>query len=133
MPLYTSMLSRVRSLKVWGTDTSAAYLNAGSYRDILINNDHSNAANRHWAAYGAYISTLLNNQGMRYPNWYSSGVYSVFAETSVIGDRVIIGVADRGLLQRLNRGQLIPMRTFLSLKGNDPQLHDSNFASLYEA
>jgi hypothetical protein len=119
--------------KVWGADASAAYLNAGSYRDIMINNDHSNADNRHWAAYAAYISGLLSTQGIRYPIWYSTGLSSVFAETSVLGDRVIIGGIDRGVLRQLDRGPLIPMRTLLTWKFNDPQPHDSNFTSLYRA
>jgi tetratricopeptide (TPR) repeat protein len=119
--------------KVWGADVAAGYLNAGSYQDILINSDHSNADDPHWAAYSAYIAALLSREGMRYPSWLSTGISSVFASSSISGDRVTIGGFDRGQIQLLARSRLIPMRTLLSLKGNDPQLHDRDFLQLYWA
>lgn len=132
-PVHVYALSGDLFKKVLGFDTSAVDLNDGPYSDVLVNNDHSVADNRYWAAYAAYISTILRTRGIRYPAWYSIGLASVFAETSISGDRLIIGNFNRGVLLQLDRGPLIPMRTLLNLRGTDPQFHDRNFSSLYRA
>jgi tetratricopeptide (TPR) repeat protein len=132
-PVHVFALSDGVFKKVWGGDSSSVFVSKGPYHDIVINKDDSKAENRYWAAYFGYIAARVTAAGTHYPHWYLIGISSVFAASSIAGDRVIIGGFDRGQLELLSHAQLIPMRTFLSLKGSDPQLSDANFLQLYQA
>jgi tetratricopeptide (TPR) repeat protein len=133
VPVHVYALPDAVFKKVYGGNFASVFANADSRHDILINIDNSNAVDRYWAAYFGYIAGIMATAGNRYPYWYLLGVSSVFAASSISGDRVIIGGVAGNQLALLNRGYMIPMRTVLNMKSGDPQLTDGNFDQLYRA
>ena len=115
------------------TETCYQYWPSVFSNDILVNID----ANQGDALLGAYFgytgSILSEGSSFRYPSWYIHGLSEVFSASSITRDTVIIGGFSPGRVQDLRTYPLIPMKVFLGLRAEDPQLASASAQRQYAA
>lgn len=104
------------------------------YEVSVISSSEGGPGNRYWGSLFGYVGGLLESgRAPRYPYWFQVGVPELFAQTEFDNDRIKTGGVVFGYAQTLQRGKLIPMRTFLSLRDNDPQLKVAEYRAMYDA
>jgi hypothetical protein len=111
---------------------STLYNSTAFENNILI--DASNRDNRLWGVYFGFTGSILNSAySFRYPGWFVNGLSEVFAGTTINHFTVTIGDVNRPRVAALLRRSLIPMKTLLALRGDEPQFSSADFKDLYEA
>jgi hypothetical protein len=112
--------------------SSALYSSSAFANNILI--DASNRDNRLWGVYFGFTGSILNSAySFRYPGWFVAGLSEVFAGTSINHFTVAIGDVNRPRVAALLHNSLIPMKTLLALRGDEPQFSSVDFKELYDA
>ncbi len=116
--IYALADSELRRLGITASGT-ARYKWSGS--DTTVVTGIMAAPDQYWGAYFGYAGGLLKSSvGTHYPNWMYIGVPAVFADTEFRGDTIRTGGIAHGLgEQLLHGGPLLPMSTFLTLRGRD--------------
>jgi tetratricopeptide (TPR) repeat protein len=133
IPTHIYFLPAKEAEALLGKDDAAAYKFSG-YEVTTVSGPESGSANRYWGALFGYTGALLvNGRASRFPFWFQVGVPYLFANTEFEGDRIRTGGVIPGFAQTLQHGGLIPMRTFLRLQHDDPQLKNSTYMSMYSA
>ena len=90
--------------------------------------------NRYWGVWFGYVGSLLIGDGsLRFPYWFRTGVPEVFATTEFERERIRTGGISRGWAYTVSNHKWIPLRTFLTLHPDDPQLRDEQYAEMYAA
>jgi tetratricopeptide (TPR) repeat protein len=95
------------------------------------------ADNNDRAFYGAYFgyagSLLSSGYSFRYPIWFIKGLSDMVASSTVQLREVIIGSFEPARVYPLLHQPLIPIRTMLSIREDDPQLKSAEYQYLYDA
>ena len=133
IPTHIYFLPAKETEALLGKDDAAAYKFSG-YEVTTVSGPDSGSTNRYWGVLFGYTGALLvNGRASRFPFWFQVGVPYVFANTEFDGDRIRTGGVIAGFAQTLQRGGLIPTRTFLHLQRDDPQLKNPAYMSRYLA
>ena len=134
-PTHIYAVSPAQLLKLRGSPENVGSEFTTSGVDNVILMETAGAADsRYWGAYFGYSGSLLLSEGvLRYPNWFQVGVSEVFGATSIQRDRIKIGGFLAGTVRALYAGPLIPLRTLLRLRADDPQLRTEPTGSMYYA
>ena len=98
--------------------------------DILVNID-GNESDALFGAYFGYTGSVMSTY--HYPSWYIHGLSEVFAASSIARDTVTIGGFLPGRVQTLSANTLFPMKVFLGLQNQDPELASASAKELYAA
>jgi hypothetical protein len=119
---------------IGGSEGGASYRFSG-YEVSVVTSEGQGQWNRYWGALFGYTGSLfLNGRASRSPYWFQVGVPALFAHTEFKGDTVTTGDVVLGFGATLQHGKLIPMRTFLRVQSNDPQMQSSSdFNRMFEA
>ena len=113
--------------------SAAAYTTNAFENDILINASN-NQDDRYFGVYYGLTGSVLNSAfSFRYPLWFVEGLSEVFAATSINHFTVTIGSPNRGRAYTLTHRALIPMKTLLGLRRDDPQMSSEQFLQIYAA
>jgi hypothetical protein len=131
--IYVLTADQARQL-IGGSVGSASYKFSG-YEVSVVTSEGQDRQNRYWGALFGYTGALfLNGRVSRSPYWFQVGVPALFANTEFEGAKVRTGGPVAGFVGMLQRGQRIPMRTFLRVQSVDPQLRSSAaFNTMFEA
>lgn len=114
-------------------DTATSYSSSAFENNILIDGSNDRD-NRLWGVYFGFTGSILNSAySFRYPGWFVHGLSEVFAGTSINHFTVAIGDVNHPRVAALLYHSLIPMRTLLTLRGDEPQFSSEDFKNLYEA
>jgi cytochrome c-type biogenesis protein CcmH/NrfG len=117
-----------------GTGVGSLYKTSGYDTTVIASPDASGSGDRYWGALFGYVGSILAGDGaLRYPFWFRLGVPAVFATTEFERSRLKTGGLSAGYALAFGRGTLIPMRTFLGLHQDDPQMKDVVFHDMYQA
>jgi tetratricopeptide (TPR) repeat protein len=121
--------------RLLGADSdTATQFTANGFMNVVVMDNITNSEVHYWQAYFGYAGSLLVSEGaLRYPDWFRQGVSKVFAATVISGDRITIGGYDRSTVYALMSQPLMPMRKFLHLRVDDPQLVAKDASYQYEA
>jgi tetratricopeptide (TPR) repeat protein len=115
-----------------GKDESASFT-VRPFENTIIINSSANGGDRYWSVYFGFTGSVLNTYSFRYPPWFISGLSEVFAASSVDRSKVTIGGTSPGRVYTLQRKSLIPLKTMLALRWDDPQFASEDFQQLYWA
>jgi tetratricopeptide (TPR) repeat protein len=132
LPTHIYELPEDQAKQLFGREGAAGF-NFTGYEVTVVAQSGALREKPNWGPLFGYMgSLLLDGRGLRYPHWFLIGVPLLFAETEFDGFQIKTGGIALGAARAL-AGSLIPMRTFLSLHSDDPQLKDANYRALYEA
>jgi hypothetical protein len=133
LPTHIYVLPDEEIVKLLGGSGSATYSTTG-YDTTVIASAGGGDDDRFWGVYFGYIGSLLAGDGaLRYPYWFKLGVPEVFATTEFDHYRLKTGGTAPGYALTVGTGNLIPLRTLLALKEQDPQLQSAAFADMFAA
>ena len=121
--------------RLLGADSdTATQFTANGFMNVVVMDNITSSEVHYWQAYFGYAGSLLVSEGaLRYPDWFRQGVSKVFAATVISGDRITIGGYDQSTVYALMSRPLMPMRKFLHLRVDDPQLVAKDASYQYEA
>jgi tetratricopeptide (TPR) repeat protein len=126
-----AMFTRVRGGQ---KDGSCSLFTSNPFSNTILIDKSISGDNTLWGAYYGFTgSVLVSAYSFRYPRWFIYGISEVFAASKMNDASVTIGSFNPGRVQTLYRKTLVPVKTFLEIHGNDPQLQSREFADLYEA
>jgi tetratricopeptide (TPR) repeat protein len=115
-------------------DDSAARYYARPFDSSTLINSSYKGDDRFWTLYYGFSGSVLNSAySFRYPQWFISGLSEVFAASSMDHYKVTIGGFARGRVYTLMHNPLIPLKTMLTVKWDDPQFTSKEFQQLYAA
>jgi tetratricopeptide (TPR) repeat protein len=133
LPTHIYVLPDEQIVEVLGSSGSSNYRSSG-YDATVIASRGTGSADRYWGVYFGYVGSLVAGDGaQRYPYWYRLGVPEVFATTEVDRDRIRTGGIAPGYALTVASGTLIPLRTFLAMPEEDPQLQSGPVSEMYAA
>ena len=106
---------------------------ANGFMNVVVMSNTTSTEEQYWDAYFGYAGSLLVSEGaLRYPDWFRHGVAGLFAETVISSDQVTIGGYSRNTVRMLMSQPLMPMRKFLHLRADDPQLEAKDARYQYD-
>jgi tetratricopeptide (TPR) repeat protein len=115
-------------------DGTTTLYNSSAFENNILIDASSNSDNRLWGVYFGFAGSILNSAySFRYPGWFVQGLSEVFAGTTINHFTVTIGDVNRPRVAALLHHSLIPLRTLLALRGDEPQFSSEDFKNLYEA
>jgi tetratricopeptide (TPR) repeat protein len=133
LPTHIFVLPDDEIVKLLGASGSATYSTTG-YDTTVIASAGRSEDDRYWGVYFGYVGSLLAGDGaLRYPYWFRLGVPELFASTEFDSRRIRTGGIAPGYAFTVADGKLIPLRTFLALEEQDPQLQSAAIAGMYAA
>ena len=133
LPTHIYVLPDEEITAILGSSGGSNY-NSSGYDATVIASRGTGTADRFWGAYFGYVGSLLAGDGaQRYPYWYRIGVPQVFAITDLDRDHIRTGGIAAGYAATVADGTLIPLRTFLGLQEQDPQLQTASVSQMYVA
>jgi tetratricopeptide (TPR) repeat protein len=133
LPTHIYELSGKEVKELLGEADAATYKFSG-YEVSVITGTGAHGSDRWGALFGYTGSLLVSGRASRTPYWYRMGVPQLFAHTEFGPGSVTTGGVVPGFAQTLLHTKLIPMRVFLAMQPNDPQLRtSSDFYKLFEA
>ena len=133
LPTHIFVLPDDQIVQLLGAGGSSTYSTTGYDSSVIASAGGSNE-DHFWGVYFGYIGSLLAGDGaLRYPYWFKLGVPEVFANTVLDHRHVRTGGIAPGYALTVAGGKLIPLRTFLALEEQDPQLQSAAFADTYAA
>jgi hypothetical protein len=133
LPTHIYVLPDEQIVQLLGASGNANYTASG-YDAAVITSPGRSGDDHYWGVYFGYVGAMVAGDGaLRYPYWFRLGVPEVFATTEFGYDRLTTGGIAPGYALTVAGGTLIPMRTFLALKEDDPRLQSAAFAEMYGA
>jgi tetratricopeptide (TPR) repeat protein len=133
LPTHIYVLPDEQIVELLGSTGSANYSSSG-YDATIIASRGPGSGEEYWGVYFGYVGSLLaGDRAERYPYWFRLGVPEVFASTEFDHDRAKTGGLAYGYALTVASGKLIPLRTFLALKEQDPQLQTAAVGQMYAA
>jgi len=116
-----------------GASGRSHFNNSGYDATVIASRGQGSGAD-YWGVYFGYAGAMLAGEGgSRYPYWFRLGVPEVFATTDFDHDHIRTGGIAPGYALTVASGKLIPLRTFLALKEQDPQLKSGELSDMYAA
>ncbi len=133
LPTHIYVLRDDEIAEVLGSSGSANFRSSG-YDSTVIASRGRGEGDEYWGAYFGYVGSLIAAEGaQRYPYWFRLGVPEVFATTEFDHDRIRTGGIAPGYALTVASSTLIPLRTFLGMQEQDPQLQSGPQRALYAA
>ncbi|HVP32712.1 MAG TPA: tetratricopeptide repeat protein [Steroidobacteraceae bacterium] len=133
LPTHIYVLPDEEIIALLGSSGSSNF-NSSGYDATVIASRGTGGGDRYWGVYFGYVGSLLAGDGaQRYPYWYRLGVPEVFATTDLDHDHIRTGGVASGYAATVDGGALIPLRTFLGLQEQDPQLQSGPISAMYAA
>jgi len=133
LPTHIYVLPDDQIVEVLGSSGRSNY-NSSGYDATVIASRGQGGADQYWGVYFGYVGSVLAGDGaMRYPYWFRLGVPEVFATTEFDHDRIRTGGIAPGYALTIASGTLIPLRTFLGMQEQDPQLQSGPMSEMYAA
>ncbi|HYB64028.1 MAG TPA: hypothetical protein VEC59_02085 [Steroidobacteraceae bacterium] len=133
LPTHIYVLPDEQIVEVLGSSGSSNY-NSSGYDATIIASRGQGRGDEYWGVYFGYAGSLLaGNQAQRYPYWFRLGVPEMFATTEFDHDRIRTGGIAPGYALTVASGTLIPLRTFLAMREQDPQLQTASVSEMYAA
>ncbi|HVH83423.1 MAG TPA: hypothetical protein VM713_03800 [Steroidobacteraceae bacterium] len=133
LPTHIYVLADEQIVELLGSSGSSNY-NSSGYDATVIASRGRGGDDAYWGVYFGYVGSLLaGDGGMRYPYWLRLGVPEVFATTQFDHDRIRTGAIAPGYALTLASGTPIPLRTFLGMQEQDPQLQAGPPHEMYAA
>ena len=133
LPTHIYVLPDEQIVELLGSSGSSNY-NSSGYDATVIASRGQGGGEEYWGVYFGYVGSLLaGDRAQRYPYWFRLGVPEVFASTEFDHDRAKTGGIAPGYALTIASGKLIPLRTFLALKEQDPQLQSAAVSEMYAA
>jgi hypothetical protein len=124
------VFQRIRGNK---DNIDSVFYSSGFDNTILADNSGSSSEALFNAYFGYSASVLINEYSRGYPPWFRQGMGELFAASTMSAFNVTVGVARTRRLQSLFHGGLIPVKTLLTLRADDPQMKSESFSDLYGA
>jgi tetratricopeptide (TPR) repeat protein len=133
LPTHVYVLPDDEIVRVLGSSGSSNY-NSSGYDATVIASRGEGSGGGYWGVYFGYAGSVLAGEGAaRYPYWFRLGVPEVFATTEFDHDRIRTGGIAPGYALTVASGTLIPLRTFLAMQEQDPQLKSGALSEMYAA
>jgi tetratricopeptide (TPR) repeat protein len=133
LPTHIFVLPDEEIVQRLGASGSSNYSSSG-YDATIIASRGQGSDDEYWGVYFGYVGSLLaGGRAQRYPYWFRLGVPEVFASTEFDHDRARTGGIAPGYALTVGSGKLIPLRTFLALNEQDPQLRTPSVSGMYAA
>ena len=133
LPTHIYVLPDDQIVEMLGSSGSSNYDSSG-YDATVIASRGQGDADEYWGVYFGYVGSVLAGDGAaRYPYWFRLGVPEVFATTEFDHDRIRTGGIAPGYALTIASGKLIPLRTFLPMQEQDPQLRSGALGEMYAA
>ena len=134
LPTHIYVLPDEDITAVLGSSGSSNYDSSG-YDATVIASRGEGSGGSYWGAYFGYVGSVLAGEGgaARYPYWFRLGVPEVFAATEFDHDRIKTGGISPAYALTVASGTLIPLRTFLAMQEQDPQLKSGALSEMYAA
>ena len=133
LPTHIYVLPDEEIVGLLGSSGSSNY-NSSGYDATVITSRGEGSGGKYWGVYFGYVGSVLAGQGAaRYPYWFRLGVPEVFATTDFDHDRIRTGGIAPGYALPVASGSLIPLRTFLAMQEQDPQLQSGALSEMYAA
>jgi tetratricopeptide (TPR) repeat protein len=133
LPTHIYILPDEQIVELLGSSGSSNY-NSSGYDATVVASRGTGSGDAYWGAYFGYVGSVLAGDGaQRYPYWFRLGVPEVFATTEFDRDRITTGGIARGYALTVASGTLIPLRTFLGMQEQDPQLQSGALGEMYAA
>src|SRR5215472_11047899 len=132
-PTHIYVLPDDEIVKVLGSSGTSNYSSSG-YDATVIASRGEGSSGDYWGVYFGYVGSVLAGEGAaRYPYWFRLGVPEVFATTEFERDHISTGGIGTAYAFTVAGGTLIPLRTFLAIKEQDPQLQAGALSEMYAA
>ncbi|HXY96103.1 MAG TPA: hypothetical protein VEH00_03955 [Steroidobacteraceae bacterium] len=129
LPTHIYVIPDEQIVELLGSSGSSNYSSSG-YDATIIASRGTGSGDEYWGVYFGYVGSLLaGDRAQRYPYWFRLGVPEVFASTEFDHDRIRTGGIAPGYALTVASGTLIPLRTFLALGEQDPQLQSEMYAA----
>jgi hypothetical protein len=133
LPTHIYVLPDEDIVQLLGSSGSSNY-NSSGYDATIIASRGQGSGDEYWGVYFGYVGSLLaGDRAQRYPYWFRLGVPEVFASAEIDHDRIRTGGIAPGYALTVMRGALTPLRTFLALRPEDPQLQTAPLNEMYPA
>ena len=133
LPTHIYVLRDDQIAEVLGSSGSSNYHSSGYDSTVIASRGHGEG-DQYWGAYFGYVGSLIAAEGaQRYPYWFRLGVPELFATTEFDHERIRTGGIAAGYALTVASGPLIPLRTFLGMQEQDPQLRSGPQSEMYAA
>ena len=133
LPTHIYVLPDEEIVAALGSSGRSNY-NSSGYDATVIASRGPGSGGEFWGVYFGYAGSVLAGEGApRYPFWFRLGVPEVFAATEFDRDHIKTGGVATGYAGTIASGTLIPLRTFLAMQEEDPQLASGPLSGMYAA
>lgn len=133
LPTHIYVLPDEEIVAVLGSSGRSNY-NSSGYDATVMASRGTGSGGQYWGVYFGYAGSVLAGEGApRYPYWFRLGVPEVFATTEFDHDHIRTGGFAAGYARTIASGALIPLRTFLAMQEEDPQLGSGALSGMYAA
>jgi hypothetical protein len=137
LPTHIYVLPDEQIVALLGVGDTANFNSSGYDATVIASRGEGSGGSgsgSYWGAYFGYAgSVLAGESAARYPYWFRLGVPEVFASTEFEYQRIRTGGIAPGYALTVASGTLIPLRTFLALREDDPQLKSGALSEMYAA
>ncbi len=133
LPTHIYVLPDEEIVALLGSSGRSNY-NSSGYDATVIASRGAGGGEEYWGVYFGYAGSVLDGEGApRYPYWFRLGVPEVFATTELDHDRIRTGGIAPGYAGTVAGGTPIPLRSFLAIEEQDPQLVSGALSGMYAA
>jgi hypothetical protein len=133
LPTHIYVLPDEQIAELLGAAGRANYRSSG-YDATVIASAGQGGGDEYWGVYFGYVGSILaGDSAARAPYWFRLGVPEVFAATDFDHDRIRTGFIAPGYALTVAGGKLIPLRSFLAMQEQDPQLKSGTVGDMYAA
>jgi tetratricopeptide (TPR) repeat protein len=133
LPTHIYVLPDEEIAQILGSSGSSNY-NTSGYDATVIASRGRSGDDPFWGVYFGYVGAVLGGDGaLRYPYWFRLGAPELFASSELHRDYIRTGGIAAGYALTVASGNLIPLRSFLALQEQDPQLQAAGVSEMYAA
>jgi tetratricopeptide (TPR) repeat protein len=132
LPTHIYVLPDDEIIALLGSSGRSNY-NSSGFDATVIASRGEGGSGEYWGVYFGYVGSVLAGEGARRPYWFRLGVPEVFATTEFHHERVRTGGVAPNYALTIASGTLIPLRTFLAMQPQDPQLESGALSEMYAA
>lgn len=131
VPIHIYDIAPSQARAILGENGAAGY----QYTGYEVNIVSARTSRDFWGPLFGYVGSLLvSGRALRCPYWFRLGVPLLFANTDFHGESIILGMLQTGYIGTVRNSNLIPLREFLRMQGDDPRLKkDPQYLNLFTA
>lgn len=131
VPIHIYDIAPSQARALIGENGAAGYQFTGYEVNIVS----ARASRDFWGPLFGYVGSLLvSGRALRCPYWFQLGVPLLFANTEFHGESIVTGMPQTGYIGTVRNSNLIPVRTFLRMRSDDPRLQkEPQYSSLFTA